>query len=240
MATHDPLAHALHLADPLPSAQILPSVDRDVAAARRWATANTGAQKHLRRRMLPTLLVATAALGGGVGVAAASGLLPARFSHIYADWHDAPVGVDPATAQRVASVPGPDGTIFTVITARNATMRCTAAVFERPASAARPAPEVFEDLGSQCTHLEDKPVFGTELGVSQTAGAEGSYSLAAGKAVAASLRLPDGTILPTVVSSGRIFGWFPASLGTGTAFLTASDENGTPIGSVPVRAPDIH
>jgi hypothetical protein len=164
----------------------------------------------------------TFAFGGvlvvaGGGAAVAGGLVPQSFVNAFAYWQDQPEesghsSVDPSTAERVATAPGPDGTVFTVVTAHASDrpdFRCTTALFETPESAAQPGPSVFTDaFGSFCEGPRDGH-FGDYNGVSVT---DGWYvwQVGAGDAVSGELTTASGETWPVVLVDGSFYGWFPA------------------------------
>ena len=71
-----------------------------------------------RRKHAAALAFSAAVIVGGSGAAAASGLVPQAFIDAFpwASWPDGPP-VDPADARRIATAPGPDGTVFTLMAA---------------------------------------------------------------------------------------------------------------------------
>lgn len=203
------------------------------------------------KRAAVVALTAAAVTVGGVGAVAASGMMPTAFTDHYYFWKEPGAGagpgaepVDPATATRVASIPGPDGAVFSVFMARGAgSQRCVTPVFESVASAKRPGPSEFTDLGSRCRH-DDDGAFGDGAGgaVGYGAGADGerppttiTYDAMAGTAVRAELRLSTGQVLPTILADGSFFGWFPwLPAGSPRPVLTGYAPDGAVVGSIEI------
>ncbi|WFR73008.1 hypothetical protein P9209_03965 [Prescottella defluvii] len=106
------------------------------------------------RRVASVVAVAALFAAGGVGAAAATGMMPKAFTDTFYYWQDPAPGktpVDPATAERVGSIPGPVGTVFSVLVAHGAgSQRCVTPVFESATSVAQPGPSEFIDLGNRC------------------------------------------------------------------------------------------
>lgn len=204
------------------------------------------------RRVGAVALTAALFTVAGISAAAASGMMPKTFTDHYYFWKEPGPGagpgagpVDPATAKRIASIPGPDGTVFSVFEARGAgSQRCVTPVFESAASAEQPGPSEFTDLGSRCRHDDDAGAFGDGAGamVEYAAGADGervpttlTYDAMAGTAVRAELRLSTGQILPTVLADGSFFGWFPwLPAGSPRPVLTGYAPDGTVVGSIEI------
>ncbi|MDH6676692.1 hypothetical protein M2284_000890 [Rhodococcus sp. LBL1] len=193
----------------------------------------------------------------GACAATATGLMPKAFTDHYYFWKEPGPGagpgagpVDPAAAERIASTPGPDGTVFSVFVARGAgSQRCVTSVFESAASAERPGPSDFTDLGSRCRHdgdgAFDDGAFGDGAGAmvaTYGAGPDGeevpttiTYDAMAGAAVRAELRLGTGQVLPTVLADGSFFGWFPTPApGSPRQVLTGYAADGTIVGSIEI------
>ncbi|MCL2534096.1 MAG: hypothetical protein FWE39_08015 [Nocardiaceae bacterium] len=198
----------------------------------------------------------TAALFTVAGIAAcaaaASGMMPKTFTDHYYFWKEPGPGagpgagpVDPATAERIASIPGPDGAVFSVFMAYGAgSQRCVTSVFESTDSAERPGPSEFTDLGSRCRHDGDG-AFGDGAGAmvaSFGAGAGGEvlpkefvYDAVAGVAVRAELRSSTGQVLPTILADGSFFGWYPMPApGSPRPVLTGYAADGTIVGSIEI------
>lgn len=109
----------------------------------------------VRRRVGAVTITAALFTVAGIGTAAVSGMMPKAFTDHYYFWRDAPAlgetAVDPGTAERIASIAGPDGTVFSVFVARGAGgQRCLTALFESTAEATQPVPLEFTDLGGRC------------------------------------------------------------------------------------------
>lgn len=207
------------------------------------------------KRVAVVVLTAAVVTGGGVGAVAATGLMPTAFTDHYYFWKEPGVvsepgaePVDPATAKRIGSIPGPDGTVFSVFEARSAgSQRCVKPVFESAASAERPGPSEFTDLGSRCRHAGDG-AFGFGAGafgvgtVEYGAGGDGertpsalTYDAMAGTAVRAELRLSTGQVLPTILSDGSFFGWLPwLPAGSPRPVLTGYSSDGAVVGSIEI------
>ncbi len=182
-------------------------------------------------------------------------MMPAAFTEHYSYWRSPPTpgesGVDPAAATRIGSVPGPDGTVFSVLVAQGTGgMRCVASVFETVTSAALPGPSEFIDLGNRCRQgPEDWGALGDGAGTF-VVGAYGesvggvtlsrgwTYDAAAGTAVRAEIRTNTGQVLPTVLADGSVFGWFPMPTAGGRrAVLTGYAADGTIVDSFEIGAP---
>ncbi|WP_137725879.1 hypothetical protein [Prescottella subtropica] len=221
--------------------------------ARIMATTSAPAVPSGRSKKVGAVTLAAALFTvGGIGAAAATGLMPKAFTDHYSVWKNPGPGagpeatpVDPATAERVASVPGPDGTVFSVFIARGVgDRRCVTPVFESTASAEQPGPSDFTDLGSRCRH-DDDGAFGDGSGAmvaTYRTDADGSqipstlaYDAMAGTAVRAELRLGTGQILPTILADGSFFGWFPMpDVGSPRPVLTGYAADGTVVDSIEI------
>jgi hypothetical protein len=193
-----------------------------------------------RRRPLAVLALSGLVLAGGAGAAAAGGLVPQAFIDVFSGWQSVPVldlpAVDPATAERVATVPGPDGTEFTVLSAHAAddpAYTCTVALFETQESAAGPA--TF--TGTAASWCQDSPStapFGAGAGTEETDGRDVWWA-PAGDAVRGELRAPDGGTRPVALVRGTFYGWTPAPVdGQPRAELVGYAADGTEVGRVPV------
>ena len=185
------------------------------------------------RRVVVSTVVAGALLAGGVGTAAATGVLPDRLAALLG-----PIaretGTDPATVVRAATAPGPDGRVFTVLTwsgAADGTV-CSAPLFETPASAAGPAPTDFAENGGMCEPRPNSGPFGADAGINWN-DRYAVYEVSAGAAVRGELRLPDGSTHPAVLVRGWLYGWFPAG---SAGELTGYAADGSVVGTVPVQA----
>jgi ferric-dicitrate binding protein FerR (iron transport regulator) len=186
---------------------------RVLHSPRPWAPSRPS---RLRRRTLTLGLSGVLVVAGG-GAAVAGGLVPQAFVDAFAYWQNQPSGensppVDPSTAERAATAPGPGGTVFTVVSAHAAddpSFRCTTALFETPESAAQPGPAVFTDaFGSVCEKPSHR-TFGDGTNVAVT---DGKYvwQIPAGDAVRGELRTASGEDWPVVLVDGSFYGWFPA------------------------------
>ena len=165
-----------------------------------------------RRRVVVVGVAVAATSIAGVGVAAANGLMPHSFTAAYSGWQHWPGhAADPATAERVATAPGPDGTVFSVLsTGHGAADSCRTAVLESAESARQPLPGEFTDIyGDFCSDAPTLPDFGG-VSVSYQDVAAG-YTVSAGDAVRAEVRTPDGQAYPALLVEGDFWGWFPRS-----------------------------
>lgn len=221
---------------------------RDQAAVRDRITAGTGPvtdepADRRWRRPLAVLALSGVVLAGGAAAAAAGGRVPQafidRFSAIWQTdpMEDAPA-VDPSTAERVATAPGPDGEVFTVMSAAAADdpgFTCTVALFETPESAALPGPAAFTDVSSNwCQDGPETRPFGSGADVDVFHGYH-VWHAPAGEAVRGELRTPAGETYPVVSAGGRLWGWFPARVeGEPQAELIGYAADGTEVGRAPV------
>ena len=119
--------------------------------------------------------------------------------------------IDPSTARRVDSAPGPHGTVFTLATAHatDPAYQCTAVLFESPTSVGQPLPSDFRS--SYDDTCQEGPAAGT-FGVKGTDEFEKgvwTWSATAGEAVRATLVGPDATSYPVLGEAGALYGWFP-------------------------------
>lgn len=212
---------------------------RDAERDRIMATSTGPAVPAVRRRRAGAIaFVAAIAAAGGVGVAAAGGLMPKAFTDAYAGWLTYPdsSGVNPADAERIASIPGPDGTVMSVFVAHGTDgTTCVAPVFESAADTEQAGPADFTKLMNYCRPDTDTGPFGQGRG--GWVGRSGSftyftYDAAAGDAVRAELHTRSGEVLPTVLVEGRFFGWFPLPDGVPTATLVGYDADGNVIGRI--------
>ena len=184
--------------------------------------------RHVTALALSGLLV----VGGAGAAAAAGGLLPQSFTDAFSGWGTTPreggsryegpdaqaVGpdragpaIDPSTGQRVASAPGPNGTVFTLVTAHatDPAYQCTAVLFESPTSAGQPLPSDFRS--SYHDTCQEGPAQGTfdMKGTHEPEKGVWTWSATAGDAVRATLVGPDGTSYPVLGEAGALYGWFP-------------------------------
>jgi len=216
------------------------TADSDPAAA---VTDELAERRSRKRRPLAVLALSGLVLAGGVGAAAAGGLMPQAFLDAFPSWHDfnAEGGshpVDVAAAQRAATAPGPDGKVFTVMTATatdDPDYKCAVALFETPQSAAGPGPADFTDVSSNwCQEGPETGSFGSGSAID----VYHSYYIwwvPAGDAVRGELHTPRGETYPVVSSGGRLWGWFPARAeGEQQAELIGYAADGTEVGRQPV------
>ncbi|MFC9517077.1 hypothetical protein ACFTSD_15200 [Nocardiaceae bacterium NPDC056970] len=219
--------------------EVWPKHVQEAERDRIMATSTGPAVPAVRRRRVGAIAFAAAiTAAGGVGVAAAGGLMPKSFTDAYANWLDYPdsSGVNPADAERIASIPGPDGTVMSVFVARGADgTRCVAPVFESVADTEQAGPANFTKLMNYCRPETATGPFGQGRG--GEVGRSGSftyftYDAAAGDAVRAELHTKSGEVFPTVLVEGRFFGWFPLPDGAPIATLVGYDANGNAIGRI--------
>ena len=169
----------------------------------------------------------------GVANAVGSGMKPQAFFDAYDYWGSNPDGtVDPATASRAATAPGPFGGTFSVLTAKNKDgLTCIGPVFETSTSAKAELPDNFEDGGSFCQAAPSTMPFGVDS-VMYTDSATVWWG-PAGDAVTAELRMPSGEAYPVVRVEGYLFGWFPlpAPGERDAPTLTGFAADGTEVGT---------
>ncbi|WP_159081652.1 hypothetical protein [Nocardioides sediminis] len=163
---------------------------------------------HSRVALVSLAFAATSTLGAGVAVAAGD-LTFHSFTEVFSYWKsvDGHQGVDPARAQRMATAPGPDDAVFSVL-ATGSDYTCRTAVVESAESAEDPLPSSF-------TPVTDNFCASTPLGADfggadvsfqgQTAG----YIVSAGSAARAEVHTPDGREYPALLVDGDFWGWFP-------------------------------
>ncbi|MGY1846366.1 MULTISPECIES: hypothetical protein [unclassified Blastococcus] len=227
--------------DPLTRLQALrpaPALDEDWSAAElaritAFTTASRTEQRLPRRhrRKIVSVALSGALLAGGIGTAAATGLLPDRLVDLLASRATDPDSAA-ATVQRAGTAPGPDGRVFTVVTweedPANGYTWCTAPVFETAESAAGPAPADFYENGGACGPGSFPNDFAAETGIS---GADPYvvYVVRAGTAVRGEMQLPDGSTYPTVLARGWLHGWFPPGA---DGVLTGYEADGSVAGTL--------
>lgn len=188
-----------------------PSVVRERILADRNSPANAG--PHRRRRAALAGVVALGLIAvPGVATAVGSGMKPQAFFDAYDYWDDNPRGsVNPATASRAATAPGPFGGTFSVLTATNEDgLTCIGPVFESSTSAKAELPDNFEDGGSFCHSAPSTRPFGLDSIVYTDSATV--WWAHAGDAVTAELRMPSGEVYPVVRVEGYLFGWYPLPL----------------------------
>ncbi|ARE34090.1 MULTISPECIES: hypothetical protein [Rhodococcus] len=219
------------------SAELWPENVQDAARTRIMATENNiGATKAPRRRVGAIVLVAAICAAVVVGCAAATGMMPKAFTDMYSGWQTMPGtngGIDPSTAERVGSIPGPDGTLFSVFVAHGANgWRCVAPVFEASADIDKVGPSKFIGLGHGCRSID---LYGADSfggGAGYEAGPhEATYDAGAGGAVRAELHTTDGQIYPTILAEDRFYGWIPLSLTSPRPTLVGYAADGTVVGT---------
>ncbi len=219
------------------SAELWPENVQDAVRTRIMATENNiGATKAPRRRVGAIVLVAAICAAVVVGCAAATGMMPKAFTDMYSGWQTMPGtngGIDPSTAERVGSIPGPDGTLFSVFVAHGANgWRCVAPVFEASADIDKVGPSKFIGLGHGCRSID---LYGADSfggGAGYEAGPhEATYDAGAGGAVRAELHTADGQIYPTILAEDRFYGWIPLSLTSPRPTLVGYAADGTVVGT---------
>lgn len=217
--------------------EVWPKHEQEAARDRIMATSTAPVVPAIRRRRVGAIVFGAAlTAAGGVGVAAAGGLMPKAFTDAYSNWSTYPdnTGVNPADAERIASIPGPNGTVMSVYVARGTDgTRCVAPVFESRTDAEQPGPSDFTGLVDYCRPATDTGPFGQGRGGwSISESGVFAYDAAAGDAVRAELHTKSGEVFPTVLVEGRFFGWFPLPDGAPMATLVGYDANGNVIGRI--------
>jgi hypothetical protein len=193
-------------------------------------TATTRNPRTKRRRVALVAVGVAVTTVTGVGVASASGLTSQSLTDAFSSWKVWPgYDADPAQAERVATAPGPDGLVFSVLdTGDGQTKSCRSAILETAESARLPKPTTFTDVyGNFCADGPTFPTFGN-IGVTNDDLAA-TYVVSAGDAVRADVRTPDGTQYPALLVNGDFWGWFP--LGEHPT-VTGYAADGTVVGQV--------
>ena len=189
-----------------------------------------------RRRLLLIAAVTAGLVTSSAGIAGAAGLLPESFTKPLSFWTNETGGaVDVQTARRVAQAPGPDGKVLSVwsATGKDGTV-CVAPLFESPGDLDRPAPTDFKLAGGQCASPDPSMVsFGDGGGSADKRGIHTMW-FAAGNAVRADLRLPDGTVRPAVRAEGMFFLWYFASDSVTAPTLVGYDAAGNIVREMPM------
>ncbi|MEZ0493538.1 hypothetical protein AB2L28_14965 [Kineococcus sp. TBRC 1896] len=222
---------------------------RERILADRTTRADSQATSHTKPRAQPSRPRRRkwAALAGAValavvaapGVAAAidvinDGMRPQSILDAYGYWNDNLDGaVDPGTATRAATAPGPYGGIFSVLTSTNSEgQTCIGPVFETAASAAEPVPNDFNDGGSFCHSAPSTADFGFDT--LMTTNTAVVWWARAGDAVTGELRTLDGERYPVVEVEGYLFGWYPlqSMKPEDRPTLTAYAADGSEVGSI--------
>jgi hypothetical protein len=180
-------------------------------------------------------LVAAVPLTTGIGIAAATtDLVPGAFTDVFSFWGQGNPAADiqpsdPGDAARMATAPGPDGKVFTVMsTADDGQYGCRTALLESKESAAQPQPTAFVEVTDNWCESEPFSYTFGGAGVSfvnDTAG----YTVVAGEAVRAEARADDGTEYPALLVDGYFWGWFPTSE---HPTLTGYANDGSVVGQV--------
>lgn len=201
-----------------------------------------------RPRRVRTVVAGVAAAGLlSAGAATAAGLVPQVFTDAFSGWGTVPAesepgrqAVDPATAERVATAAGPNGTVFSLVAAPGSDgFSCVAVLFETSASAASAVPSAFVDGdGSMCA--AQPPVdarFGdmAAMDVHRQPDVLGKrdvrvISMSAGSATSAEVRTEDGVRRPLLRFEGRFYGWYVGhGDATAPALVVGFDADGTEI-----------
>ena len=221
------------------SVELWPANVQNAARTRIMATENNiGATKAPRRRVSVIVLVAAICAAGVAGCTAATVMMPKPFTDMYSGWQTMPGtngGIDPSTAERVGSIPGPDGSLFSVFVAHGADgWRCVAPVFEASADVDKVGPSKFISLGHGCRSSDDfygADSFGGGAGIMVAGPHEATYDAGAGGAVRAELHTADGKIYPTVLAEDRFYGWIPLTLTFPRPTLVGYAADGTVVGT---------
>lgn len=194
-----------------------------------------------RARRLSAIAASLPLVALGAGAAAATGVMPSPFTDEYdQSLREQPLrgqeGIDPATAKRLSSTAGPAGHAFTVMIARGTgTYVCTMALIEKlPLD--RRGPADFEGGGSVCQTATKNAPYGGRFGSSEINPIYARDAVlvrtAAGKAVRADIRTPEGRTIPTIYAEGWFYGWFPNPVDPqATVTLTGYDADGVPVGT---------
>lgn len=230
-ATLDDLRPQPRDLDPEWSASTLTTILSTPGAGRQ---VGAGAARCPRRGVAISLLAAVS-LSTGLGIAAATtDLASGSFTDAFSFWAQGNpaadiLPADPGDVMRMATAPGPDGTVFSVMsTAEDGQYGCRTALLESKESAAQPQPTSFVAVtGNWCASEPFTSAFGG-AGVdfvNDTAG----YTVVAGDAVRAEVRADDGTEYPALLVNGYFWGWFPTS---DHPTLTGYASDGSLVGEV--------
>jgi len=211
------------------------TVVRDRILADRSSPAKTRPNRRRRAALAGAVALGLVAVPG-VATAVGSGMKPQAFFDAYDYWNDNSAGtVDPTTATRAATAPGPYGGSFSVLTARNGDgLTCIGPVFESSTSAKAQLPDDFEDGGSFChTDPSTRPFGFDTAGFTDTAIVWWAH---AGVAVRAELRMPTGETYPVVLVEGVLFGWYPLPFRAqeDRPTLTGYASDGTAVGEIQI------
>lgn len=210
---------------------LLPARDREAMLEkllRADRESRVGAAHQPARRWLVGIGVSTVVLAS-VGTAAAAGLLPQSFTDVFSSWEQDGYAQLSETV-RAGTAPGPDGSVFTVVTSRNEDGSfCAGAVFESPESAAEPVPSVFAENGSSCEPTPNREDFGANSAGSDT-GSEYVFQVSAGPATTAVLESPGTEARPLILANGWLYGWLPANY-DGSAVVNGYAPDGSLVGT---------
>lgn len=191
---------------------------RDSILADRGAPTPTGQVRSRRPTRVLAFAGAVAAavvVAPGAAAALGAGLRPQSFFDAYSYWGENPGGpVDAADVERIATAPGPDGNVFSVLTATNSDgTTCLAPIIESKDSADSESPNLFTDGGSLCASPDAGPQNVGAIFVGPTDSAVVWYGYG-GDATRAEVRMPEGGTYPVVVANGYLFGWYPLPVRT--------------------------
>lgn len=181
------------------------------------------------RRIAATLAAAVLVPVAGVSAAAAGGVLPQPFVNAMGFLRQE--GVSPEAAQLVGSLPGPTGKRFEVWRTSGHDTTCLSIWF-MPSTA--PAGQDVPDASGGASTCRSAPATTFAQGGTLDGGGNDGrwvFKYDAGPATRATLQLPDGTTMPTLVSNGLILGWFSSPTPVGpVAVLTGFTHTGAIVG----------
>lgn len=208
-----------------------PTVSREAARERILASARQESLRSRSPRYLGVAAGVLAAAVGSLGVAAATGVLPQGFVDAFSGWRTMPTSteahstaqVDPASAIREASIPGPDGRAFSVYVARGVDgWHCAAVVTE-----GGPAPSSFDQQGDACY-----PAGPTEFRVvGEMAMGPGLFRLDGDAGAATRVEVSaGGVVVDAAIADGRFYGWYRPGSPAQRPTVTAYDAAGTVVG----------
>lgn len=207
-------------------------VVRERILADRTSAATAGPSRRKRATLAGVAVLGLLAVPGAAS-AVGSGMKPQAFFDAYNYWGSNPDGsVDPATASRAATAPGPFGGTFSVLTAKNKDgLTCLTPVFETTTSEKAQLPDDFEGGMSFCDSVPSSRPFGVDS--VEYVDSAAVWFGHAGDAVTAELRMPSGERYPVVRVEGYLFGWFPlpAPGERDAPTLTGFAADGTEVGT---------
>ncbi|MDM4719675.1 hypothetical protein QTQ03_08820 [Micromonospora sp. WMMA1363] len=233
----DPLTTLTALRPRTSIEHLWPSASRDASLAAITATdpaaAATAPRRRPRRtrRLVLAAVLSVLAIPAGLGVASATGIVPEAFRDLWMLEQD--TGVDLANISRVATAPGPEGSVFAVWMATNPDNDyiCLVPIFEKPDGVTKPEPSVLQDGAAGCHQHDPKMKLGENMWVGSSQDETGRldlavYAVSAGRTTRAELRMPDGSTLPALRVKDRYVGWFPYSPNAPKPILTAYNASG--------------